>query len=256
MKASVKRLLIVVAINEEFKAVAKHLKSKSGGSHKNFKNVLGTISEFPVEILMTSMGKKAVSDVCSQALDPTQHGGVLVIGYCGGLSLTLKIGDSVIASHVLENDAQARIPLDAALCEKLGRAHVAEGLSYRCVSMTTQERVIESPTEKHNLLKATSAEAVDMESYCIVAQAKEKGVPAAVIKIVVDDSETELPNFNEYFEKKGKMDHLGVASVFVSQPALSLQLSKYMKKANGIIAKSIGPAVEVTCAHWKIPKTK
>jgi nucleoside phosphorylase len=249
-----KRLLVAVAINEEFKTVAKLLKSREDHSDKNYKRARGTINGYPVEVLMTSMGMEASRKAATDNIIPGEHGGVLVLGYCGGLSLTLKVGDTVVASHVIDHENKNRVALDSNLCELLGKAHCKEGLKYRCVPMITQRRVIETPEEKATLLGLTRAEAVDMESVEIVEAALKSKVKVAVVKVVVDDSETELPNLNDYFEKKGNKDRRNIAPVFVAQPGLTFQLSQFMKKANGILAQSIPPMIDVICPHWDISK--
>jgi len=160
----------------------------------------------------------------------------------------------VVASHVIDHENKNKLALDPTLCELLGIAHIKEGLNYKSVPMITQERVIETPKEKASLLNLTRAEAVDMESFEVAGWALKNKVNVAVVKVVVDDSETELPNFNDYFEKKGKMDHLNIAPVFVAQPGLTFQLSQFMKRANGILSRSVPPMIDVVCQHWQIPK--
>jgi hypothetical protein len=146
------------------------------------------------------------------------------------------------------------IEVDVTLCEKLGKVHCAEGLCYRNVPLITQRLVVETAVEKQNLFQATHAEAVDMESFEIARAAKDRDVRAAVIKVVIDDVDTELPNFNAHFTKVGKMDHLGVTSVLMGAPSLSLKLQTFMKKAAQVLHKSIPQIVPVVCDHWGVEK--
>ncbi len=249
-----RRLLVTVAINEEYKTVVKLLKNKIEGSDKVYKRSRGTIGDYPVEVLMTSMGMEAALKAAHENISPDEHAGVLVLGYCGGLSLKLKIGDTVIATEVTDYETKKRLVLDNSLCDLLGKAHIREGLNYRAVPMVTHSRVVETPAEKSSLLELTKAEAVDMESSEIAKVAMSKDVKVAIVKVVVDDSETQLPNLNDYFEKKGKVDHRHIAPVFVAQPGLTFQLSQYMKRANAILSRSVPAMVDVICEHWKIPK--
>jgi nucleoside phosphorylase len=249
-KFKMKRLLITSAINEEFKLLKGLLQNKEVVKGR-YKRCTGTIAQFPVEIIMTSLGMKAAREVAKEVIIGGEYGGVLVVGYCGGLSSSLKIGDTVIPNEILNPNLQST-KLDSSLSEVLGRAHVAEGLHYRSVRLITQERVIELPKDKQALHSKSSAEAVDMESSEIIEQALKNDVRGAVVKIVIDDVDTELPKFNEYFERTGKLDHYNVAPVFVAQPSLSLQLSRNMKRANQIFQKSIPAFMPVLCQYWNI----
>src|SRR5258708_3856621 len=95
-----KRLLICVAFQEEYKIVKKLMTKVTSGSTAKLKKCFGDLNGYPVELLMTSMGMEAARKVSIENINVSHHGGVLVLGYCGGLSLTLKNGDAVIASAV------------------------------------------------------------------------------------------------------------------------------------------------------------
>jgi nucleoside phosphorylase len=208
-----KRLLIAVAIPEEFQIVA---------------SVLGALEKFPVEILKTGMGPKSAAKAAQDKFDPARHGGLLVLGYCGGLSPLLKLGDTVIASQVLDKGAQKKILLDEVLTEKLCRGVVSLGFVSKSVSMITQGKVVETPSEKKSLFELTRAEAVDMESFSLVDEAQRKDIRAAVMKTVMDDATTQTPKYND------------------------VAILKLMKRADEILRLCLRPAVEILCEHWDI----
>lgn len=248
-----KKLLLVVAVNEELKMVKGLLQDKTILREEMPPLWGGTLEGFPVEVLLTSVGP-------GQALAATQtqmsaeYGGVLIAGFCGGMSLTLRPGDAVIASKVLTTRGDGVAAIDSELCEKLGRTLISEGIQYRTVPLITSDRVLENPADKKDLLDKTGAEAVDMESFEIVNTAKQKDLRAAVVKVVVDDVETELPPFNEYIKTHGFLDHLGIKEVLTNHPQLSLRLRQLMKQSRQVLETIVPQIVPVVCQYWKIDR--
>jgi hypothetical protein len=74
----------------------------------------------------------------------------------------------------------------------------------------------------------------------------------AAAKIVIDDSDTELPHFNDHFKKTKRMDNLSVGQVMISQPGLSLKLKQNMKYG-GEKLKVLAPHfVKALVKYWKL----
>lgn len=249
--SEMQRLLIAVAIQEELKIVKKCLDQKKVVSQSPSVTE-GVVGNVPVDVVLTSMGMEAAKSTLMKILDPNRHAGVLILGYCGGLSLTLKVGDIVIARSVFSQAQKTPISVDPRLAEELGKSIVSQGFKYRCVPLITEPLVIETPDAKQKLFQETNAEAVDMESSEILSVAEQKGLKGITVKIVIDDAETELPKFNDYFKKTGKMDHLSVTQLLMSQPSLSLQLSQNMKKGRQVLTEIIPSMIEVVSKHFKI----
>lgn len=242
------KFLIIVAINEELKVVRKLLVKGTGkGPVYN-----GMINGLPVDVVMTTMGMEAAEKVALECLDPLQYAGVIVVGYCGALSSPLEIGDVVVPSQVTSSKDGFVFKMDLALVEEAGKCIVSEGIKYRAVPMITQPRVVETPEEKDRLYKTTLAEAVDMETSEIVRVARQRQMKVFVMKIVIDDAMTALPRFNDYFEKTGRMDHLNLAPVLVTQPALSLELSKNIRHGARVLKHILPPIMTLLASHWRV----
>ncbi|MDZ4678349.1 MAG: hypothetical protein SGI74_12670 [Oligoflexia bacterium] len=247
-----KKLLIAVAINEEFKTLKKLMTDKK--TPKGYKHPMcsGLLSGYPVDVVMTSMGMQASATAALAVMNSDAYVGVLVLGYCGGLSLNLQVGDAVIPNKVISSLDQFVFNMDLTLVEDMGKSMIQEGLKYRATSLTTQPLVLETPNDKEKLFKESGAEAVDMETAEIIRVGRKLGLKTAVMKIVIDDVGQELPHFNEYFKKTGKMTQLNVTQVLLRQPTLSLKLSQNMKHGAAVLQNSVPGLVKVICRHWKI----
>jgi nucleoside phosphorylase len=247
-----KKLLIAVAINEEFKAIKKLMTEKKMPKGVKHPMCSGFLEGFPVDVVMTSMGMEVSSQVASDVCDGEKYAGVLILGYCGGLSLTLQVGDAVIPCKVISALDKFEFDMDLALIEDMGKAMIQEGMKYRATTLTTQPMVLETPADKEKLFKESGAEAVDMETSEIIRVGRKRGLKTAAMKVVIDDVGQELPHFNDYIKKAGKIDHLNVAQVLIRQPGLSYQLSQNMKRGAEIIKGSVPGLVKAVCKHWKI----
>jgi len=240
---SVKPILVLTAILEEHKIVKRLISNPKTSKGSAQGQVTGLIAEIPIEAAFSSMGMTAARKAAEELIDPVKYSGVLVTGYCGGLSIPLKVADVVIPPRIMAEAPKAlKFEMDLGLIEQLGVAVVSKGYKYRAVPLITVPKVIETPENKELLLRDTKAEAVDMETAMVINVCRERGLPVVSLKIVIDDCEQKLPEFNAHFEKTGRMDHLSVAGAFVSHPMLAIQLSKNMKRAS-LVLQDILPEV-------------
>ena len=68
----------------------------------------------------------------------------------------------------------------------------------------TSPVVINNPAVKRRL--GVAADAVDMETFHVLTQAREAGTPAVAIRAVSDDVETAIPiDFNRLIDKRGEI---------------------------------------------------
>jgi 4-hydroxy-3-methylbut-2-en-1-yl diphosphate reductase len=115
-----------------------------------------------------------------------QPGAVVVAGVAGGLSPELRAGDVVVASEVRGEHGRtvlrAAAPLVAQLRGLGMRVHIGPMVS-------TDHIVTEEERER---LAAKGALAVDMESAAVVHAVRDRGIPIAVVRVIVDTAHARL----------------------------------------------------------------
>ncbi|GAB2464139.1 4-hydroxy-3-methylbut-2-enyl diphosphate reductase [Jatrophihabitans fulvus] len=110
---------------------------------------------------------------------------VAIAGVAGGLDPSLRPGDVVVASEVRGPGGRTLLRAAAPLVAELRRL----GLRVRFGPVLTSATLVDDPDERDRLA-ATGALAVDMESEPLVRGLR--GVPAAVVRVVVDTAASPL----------------------------------------------------------------
>ena len=166
------RVLVLTALDLEARGLARHLglARVPGARLPHFAG--GTLELAAVGLRAARLAERAVN---WRARDL-----VVSAGACGALAPALAVGALVVPTVVLGPDG-GRWP--TASLPRLA----ADG------ALLTVGDVVESAAQKARLWMETGALAVDMESAPILAWARERGVPAAVVRAVSDDAERGIP---------------------------------------------------------------
>jgi hypothetical protein len=84
--------------------------------------------------------------------------------------------------------------------------------------MATSKTLVARVEEKRQL--GTQAEAVEMESYTILAEAARCGIPAVAIRAISDNANFEMPyNFEDALDNQGQIRMLGIAAQVLRRPS-------------------------------------
>jgi adenosylhomocysteine nucleosidase len=149
--------------------------------------------------------------------DPSTIRGVISFGVAGGLDPSLRSGDVVVATEVIEGDARwlAGLALNEELFESvaLGRRRVVRG------SLAGAEAVVQGESCKAALHLETGAVAVDMESHIAAAYATEAGLPFAALRVISDPAGRALPELaRAAIKPNGKIDLRKILGGVVRNP--------------------------------------
>ena len=113
--------------------------------------------------------------------------GIVSFGIAGALAPLLKVGDTIIATHVVHGDEH--YPTDAAwsgiLRERLPHAH--------SVVLAGHDQPVSHVDGKRRLFALTGAHAVDMESHIAARFADRHGIPFVALRTISDASVKGLP---------------------------------------------------------------
>ncbi|MEQ8966329.1 MAG: nucleoside phosphorylase [Azospirillaceae bacterium] len=111
------------------------------------------------------------------------------VGVAAGLRADLRSGDVVIGTTVTSPEDHDTIHCDKMLIDRLFAA-VPRARTGRLVTVL---RPVMSPTEKADLARRCEALAADMESLAVLRAAAAAGLPAIVLRVVLDPADRAIP---------------------------------------------------------------
>jgi nucleoside phosphorylase len=172
---------------------------------------------------------------------------VLIIGLCGGLSQSLSGGRIVIYTKCLSTDTK-KSPLTCSQTitdSAVALLDTSNIKSDRVVGITSR-RIAITPIEKGQLAQS-GAEVVDMESYAILDAADRAGIPAAVMRVVSDTVDFELPDFNRALNDAGVFDGRKALQVALGAPIRTIKLLGANRRAIGNLTKALEIILMADC---------
>jgi adenosylhomocysteine nucleosidase len=184
-----------------------------------------------VRILVTGMGAVVAEEKFRAALKTRKPDLVLSCGFCGGLNpnhaSATVIGDSDSAAEVLAHFAETSIAS--------GRFH-------------TSKRVATTVSEKSELFRETGCDAVEMESGAIKAVCDAESIPVAIIRVISDTANDDLPiDFNKLMNSKGGIQFGRLALELAKRPRLISKMMK-LQKCTAAAAKVLAAALDTLLA--------
>ena len=174
------------------------------------------------------------SSILRQLPRPTA---VVILGVCGGLVPALVENDTVLYSNCRTIDAKdPEILCSAELTARISAALGANNISFKPVSGITSPRVAINRQEKA-LLAKSGAHVVDMESYAVLEAATKAGIPVAIVRVVSDSLDRDLPDFNQALRPDGSIAPLAVARLAIAPPVAFTNAYLASRKATSRLAE-------------------
>jgi adenosylhomocysteine nucleosidase len=247
------KILVTFAVRSEFAPWQRR---------RNFLRLPGDLPVFEaafggakVRAVLTGMGQEHALKAAKSAL--TYRPDICIsTGLAGSLRGGDRAGDMVVARLVSE----AGEPMAVASHREL--LSVALDCGARQIERLATSRTLVSKAEQKRELSA-QAEAVDMESYAILAEAARCGVPAVAIRAIVDTVDFEMPyDFEQARDAQGQIRVSGVLSQVMWQPAglpallrlardtrfAARRLADYLDAFAGTMADRLAPIEQDTVA--------
>jgi uridine phosphorylase len=158
---------------------------------------------------------------------------VLTCGFAGGLNPDLKLGEVVFET--------ANAPLAPSLSPPSGErvsARTDEGLFSKLSAAGAKparffcaDRIATTVAEKKSLRAETGADAVEMESAAIHAVCRERGIPCATVRVILDTAGEDLPlDFNALAKPDMNLDYGKLAWAIAKSPGKIGALLKLQKQ--------------------------
>jgi len=183
---------------------------------------LREIAEPPLVVTIPA-GAIAVTQSLHQWQQTGQFVGVktlLVMGLCGSLTPKLPVG-----SAVLYQDCYSASDLPIACDRRLTQTlHQRLGGRVTLVSALTCDRVICRATEKHHLAQQFPVQVVDMEGVEILKALTDSGIAVAMLRVVSDDSQQDLPDLTDVIGREGNLKPLPLAIALIRRPIAAIHL--------------------------------
>jgi len=112
---------------------------------------------------------------------------LISFGIAGGLEPGLPVGSMIIGSQVTSLDGST-------ICDKAWAADLMQKFpEAHCGGVWGSEMIVASAREKRALYEKSRCLAVDMESQCAAQIATEANIPLAVLRVVCDSSDMDIP---------------------------------------------------------------
>ena len=174
-----------------------------------------------IEVIAIAIGEEFVDRFLVDNRDKLDRAtGVLIVGLCGSLTAAYSIGDSVLAKscqnfnhHVVHLDPQLTAQIEA----KIG---------VKTVMSLTSDRVITQAEEKLTLAQQYEADIVEMEGYGYVTKLRQQKISVAMLRVVSDDPNGDIPNLNRAIDAQGNLKTLPMAILLIKQPLAAVKLIK------------------------------
>jgi hypothetical protein len=149
---------------------------------------------------------------------------VLLMGLCGSLSPEYKVGDIVVYKECVYPSPSSTPLLQVCdteltnfLSDKLkGKASLVRAL--------TSDSLIYSALKKQHLGQKYNTEVVDMEGFAALEMLTKAGIAVAMVRVISDDSQYNLPNLNSAISADGKMETFPLAIGMMRQPIAATRL--------------------------------
>ena len=173
-------------------------------------------------LVRTGIGKDYALSALEKVLNRANPSLILSIGYAGGLDPKLKVGDVVLADHVLKiNKALMDVgsyPIDLKQLELLEGLACSKKIVVHRGKLITVDQVVNDSTVKQELGSRYNALAVDMETAALVAHASEKKISFLSVRAVSDTVEQSLVDVSSFIGDDGEVSKLKAGWYVLTHP--------------------------------------
>jgi nucleoside phosphorylase len=249
-------LYVFAASDIECRPVLAHMEGGAAGKRRE-SAISGQSGSNSIHLFKTGIGHDAARTTLRRCLEAGEKDGsgnslppadaIIVTGFAGSLSNRVGEGQIVTYSSCISayDDASGAVSsadLSSRLLNALTRicaAKTVTGISTSRMAVTREEK---------DALAAHGAEAVDMESYEIISAANHAGIPVAVVRVISDSRDRELPDFNRALNGQGGFSSVKLASVCISHPIATWRLFKASRKAGLALGLALSAILKVDIA--------
>jgi adenosylhomocysteine nucleosidase len=236
---STMNILITYAVESEFapwRELRKHQKVAVRGVEVH----RAQIGQATVDFVITGMGAANAQRVAEIILS-SEYSFCIASGFAGALDATCKPGEVIAPNHV----RPANTSRSVVCAPNLVQGAVDDGAK-NIGTMVTADHVVATAAEKGAL--ARFGEAVDMESFSIIEVARQRNLPAVILRVISDSFDRDLPvRIDTLVDKQGNVQIGGVVRYIARHPLMVpalLRLGRDSKTAAQALAHFLEAHIE------------
>jgi nucleoside phosphorylase len=204
------RVLVTFAVEAEFVPWQK-LRKLDQVTINGITGYQAEIGRAVVDLVVTGMGAENTLRVVQEAM-ASPYSFCIAAGFAGGLRPGYKVGEILVARAV----QQCGDPRTIECASNLVTEAIQDGAKPVSLFLAT-DHVVSTAEEKSKL--APFAEAVDMESFSVLAVARAHPLPAVAIRVVSDLYDRDMPaNIGATVDEKGNVRVGGVMKYVATHP--------------------------------------
>lgn len=194
-----------------------------GAEHRAVCRGLRRVGAMP-QVIPLPIGQSAVQKFLQTQLrqgmiaDGSQ---VLVLGLCGSLRPAYSIGDPLFYAQVLSLES-GEIKIDR--CNAQLTTKLQQKLGVQLVKAWSSDRFIQSVQTKQHLSQVHHADVVDMEGAAIFTAFTQTKVAIAMLRVVSDDYNHELPDVSAAISPAGQLQPSVLGWAMLCQPIGAFRL--------------------------------
>jgi hypothetical protein len=171
---------------------------------------------------------------------------ILVIGLCGGLTEAMREEQIVAYTECLSADKAPPLQCSAGLTSAIIDILQKHRIACDRVIGITSPRIASNKNEKLALARS-GASVVDMETYQVLSAAARVGVPAAVLRVVADPLDTDMPDFNSALDANGALIGSKAIWIALGSPLETWRLLAANKRAMTRLTPAVRAILHSNC---------
>jgi nucleoside phosphorylase len=200
--------------------------------------VADLLADGGLEIEVCGMGPASATALCQRLEARTRPlGGLALVGWAGGLSPDLAVGDVVLAYASVDGQG-VRVPCT-----------VIELPGAKVGALLTASEPLLTPQAKSDAWKG-GALAVEMEAYPLAEWARERGLPFVHARVILDPVGEDLPDLGDALDLLGRVRWGRLVRRLLSRPSLIVALYRLMRR-NQAIGPVLGGVARSVVEAWE-----
>ena len=174
-----------------------------------------------VAICPMRIGSSSATAAAEAAIASGAPRRVLVTGLCGSLDARFRPADVLLYASIEGTDGVS-LATDLDLTAAVQRAVPGALSGIRALSVG---HIVTRATEKRALAQRHGCHAIDMESLALLARLRRAGSSVAVLRVVSDGVDDDLPDLNAALDVAGNLDPKALARVCFFSPIAALRMT-------------------------------